>query len=345
MRWRGLEDQRLGRCAAWRDDVAGFLGTLVDDRLSPHRCGVDELGGLFLRGSGRVSAGHVIRGCGGGGGIRLCVLLLRRLDGDDFVGGVDGRPERHVLGRLRPASLPGHDAVEAEDDGLDDTVVERNAHGLRQLLAVEHGEGDGCGDADILVDALNGHGDTFRAVQSDARGDDVRNDQPQHARGRHADEELPVAIPDLHVRVAVGKHRREDDEQDSGCVAKSVGVQVEVVRVDVVGREQTQSDGADDDGEADEESVPVDAGDDIVIVGHAGVEEQVQRQSDDREQRGDCGHGHRKGQICVEHRAPPVRVGTTWTARDDEERDSHGLVELQRLHHQETQEGQDDELQ
>mmetsp|Transcript_40027 Transcript_40027/g.93968 ORF Transcript_40027/g.93968 Transcript_40027/m.93968 type:complete len:332 (+) Transcript_40027:150-1145(+) len=253
---------------------------------------------------------------------------------------------------FRPPGLPRPDAVYDDADGLHYSVVHRHRHGVARIVPVEHGEGDGRGDARILITAFDRDGDAFGFFHLQERHDDVGQREGDDDRRRDPHVKLPAfSLDGLDVRLDVvsarppGHDNGEKDESQPREVAHSVGHLVEGEVAHPGRTHEAQEDGGDDDEDGFEERRPVQALHDLVVENEVGVGEEGQGEHDDGHQGGHRGHGDRQRQVGVEDGAPPVRIRPPRRAGDDEQSHPDGLVQIQHLHDQKPQEGHEYELQ
>lgn len=278
----------------------------------------------------------------------------------------DHGPKLLVPRSLRPPQLPRHDAIQPQHRRLHQPVKQRHAQGLSPLHGIAKYGNDGRGAyPHVLITALHSHGDHLRFLQPRRHGQAGGDDEPDQTGEGDAQVEGPGLGPELGVPFARegGEERREEDEEDSREGSHAVGESVEAMAGYFEGGAEAQSDGDDDDGEADEEGSPVDVFQNaslaVVVIssfsfrgaakakGGVDVQEQIGRQHDGADQGGNGRHGDAQGQVGVEHAAPPIGVTPAGTGRDDEEAERHGLREAAVLQEQDgevAQQGHDEEL-
>mmetsp|Transcript_2324 Transcript_2324/g.5372 ORF Transcript_2324/g.5372 Transcript_2324/m.5372 type:complete len:422 (-) Transcript_2324:282-1547(-) len=284
----------------------------------------------------------------------------------------DHGPKLLVPRSLRPPRLPRRNAIQPQHRRLHQSVKQRHAQGLSPLHGIAKYGNDRRGAyPHVLITALHSHGDHLRFLQSRRDGQSGGDDEADQTGEGDPQVEGPGLGPELGVPLSRegGEQRREEDEEDSREGSHAVGESIEAMTGYFEGGAETQSDGDDDDGEADEEGSPVDVFQNAslaVVVrfsffffsfssrrgaakakGGVDVQEQVGRQHDGTDQGRNGRHGDAQGQVGIEHAAPPVGVTPAGTGRDDEEAESHGLREAAVFQEQDgevAQQGHDDEL-
>mmetsp|Transcript_30216 Transcript_30216/g.40343 ORF Transcript_30216/g.40343 Transcript_30216/m.40343 type:complete len:127 (-) Transcript_30216:106-486(-) len=115
----------------------------------------------------------------------------------NFVGSDNDDTELFVARGLGPSALPGHDAVQSQDDSFHNSVVQRHAKSLstRCWVAFKHGNSRGGSNANVLIAALHSHRDHLRPLQSCKTTESVRYDESRHTRHRHRHIKRPLLIP------------------------------------------------------------------------------------------------------------------------------------------------------